>query len=412
MSNPAVLSSAHRERVLFVHAHPDDETIDTGGTIVTLVASGAQVTVLTCTRGERGEVIPADLQAALKSPAAMRTLRESEIRRAMSILGVTDHRYLGAENARWRGREPRTYLDSGMRWGADGAEATGQADPQSLAGADFGEVAADVAAVVQELMPSAVVSYDEGGGYGHPDHIRAHDAARRAADVYGIPFYSVLPSAADAAGGARSKLPVDVAVDVNPVLDRKRDALGAYRSQLSLDGDTIVFSGGQRQPITTIERFSQLPDASTEPIPFTAQNPLVRFVVAVLAAVIGAALGALLTVYNAFTVDVAGQPIWVGAILAVIVVAAVFAGFRLAFETRIVPAFAAGAMIVVVGIFSIPILGGTPLITSSGPGLVWELAPTVIAFVVLVWPRSGKRGPGKLGNQPQGFAGSVKGPQR
>ena len=400
------------ERVLFVHAHPDDETIDTGGTIATLVASGAGVTVLTCTRGESGEVIPVDLQAALKSPAAMAKLRDSELRRAMATLGVTDHRYLGAENARWRGREPRTYLDSGMRWGADGAEATDRADPQSLAGADFGEVAADVAAVVQELMPSAVVSYDEEGGYGHPDHIRAHDAARRAADAYGVPFYSVLPSGAVSRGGARPEPPVDVAVDVSPVLDRKRDALGAYRSQLSLDGDTIVFSGGQRQPMTKLERYSRLPDASTEPVPFTEQNPLVRFVVAVLAAVIGAALGALLTVYNAFTVDIAGQPIWVGVILAVVVVAAVLAGFRLAFETRVVPAFAGGAMIVVVGIFSVPVLGGTPLIASGGPGLIWELAPTVIAFVVLVWPRSGTRRPGKIAIQAGEFAGSVKGPQR
>jgi N-acetyl-1-D-myo-inositol-2-amino-2-deoxy-alpha-D-glucopyranoside deacetylase len=399
-------SSSDPERVLFVHAHPDDETIDTGGTIATLIGNGAEVTVLTCTRGERGEVIPDELRAALKSPAAMAKLRDSELRRAMSILGVTDHRYLGAENARWRGREPRTYLDSGMRWGADGAEATGEADPGSLAGADFGEVAADIAAVVQQVTPSAVVSYDENGGYGHPDHIRAHDAARRAADAYGIPFYSVLPGGplpGDVlpGGGRRSGPPVDVAVDVNPVLARKRDALGAYRSQLSLDGDAIVFSGGQRQPITTLERFSRLPDPSTEPIPFAEQNSLVRFVVAVLAAVIGAALGALLTVYNQFTVNIAGQPIWVGLILAVAVVTAVFVGFRLAFETRIVPAFAAGAMIVVVGIFSLPSLGGTPLIVSSGPGLLWELSPTLIAFVVLVWPRSGARRPGKIGIQPQ-----------
>jgi N-acetyl-1-D-myo-inositol-2-amino-2-deoxy-alpha-D-glucopyranoside deacetylase len=261
-------------------------------------------------------------------------------------------------------------------------------------------------------MPSAVVSYDEEGGYGHPDHIRAYDAARRAADVYGIPFYAVLPSGALSAGGRRSVPPVDVTVDVSPVLERKRDALASYRSQLSLDGDTIVLSGGQRQPITTLERFSRLPDASTEPVPFREQNALVRFVVAVLAAVIGAALGALLTVYNQFTATIAGQPIWVGLILAVVVVAVLLVGFRLAFETRIVPAFAAGAMIVVVGIFSLPSLGGTPLIVSSGPGLLWELAPTIIAFVVLVWPRSGTRRPGKIEIHPQGFAGSVKGPQR
>ncbi|HEY5231597.1 MAG TPA: PIG-L family deacetylase, partial [Galbitalea sp.] len=182
------------ERVLFVHAHPDDETIDTGGTIARLVVSGAQVTVLTCTRGERGEVIPADLQSALKSPSAMAKLRNAELQQAMKALGVTDHRYLGDANARWSSGGPRTYLDSGMQWGSDGAEATGEVDPTTLTGAEFREVASDVAAVVLELLPSAVVSYDERGGYGHPDHVRAHDAARRAAQVYGVPFYSVLPA--------------------------------------------------------------------------------------------------------------------------------------------------------------------------------------------------------------------------
>ena len=89
------------ERVLFVHAHPDDETIATGGTLATLVDSGAVVTLVTCTRGERGEVIPADLQDALASQEALAALREAELRKAVGILGVTDHRFLGEENARW-----------------------------------------------------------------------------------------------------------------------------------------------------------------------------------------------------------------------------------------------------------------------------------------------------------------------
>jgi len=402
----------HAERILFVHAHPDDETIDTGGTIATLIEAGAEVTVLTCTRGERGEVIPSDLKSALQSPAAMAKLRDSELQRAMTILGVSDHRYLGDETARWRGRELRTYLDSGMRWGADGPEAVTPADPESLAEAEFGEVAADVAAVVLELMPSAVVSYDERGGYGHPDHVRAHEAARRAADVYGIPFYEVLPSAVSPVGGPAPDVIVDVAVDVSPVLERKREALGAYRSQLQFDGDSIVLSGGQRQPIATVERFSRVPDTSAEPVAFSDQHPLARVLVSVLAGVIGVALGALLTVYNQLTVTIGGQPIWAGVILAIVVVGAVLTGFRLAFETRIVPAVAAVGMIVVVAIYSIPFSSGSPLITSSGPGLLWEFAPTVIAFVVLVWPRASRRQPGKIENQAQGFAGSVKGPQR
>ena len=74
------------ERVLFVHAHPADESIVTGGTIATLVDRRASVTVLTCTRGEGAELAA-----------------------ALAELGVTDHRWLGDSNARWAGREPRRY---------------------------------------------------------------------------------------------------------------------------------------------------------------------------------------------------------------------------------------------------------------------------------------------------------------
>src|SRR3984957_1317473 len=112
---------ARAERVLFVHAHPDDETLETGGTIAALVDRGAKVTVLTCTRGERGEIIPDDLRPALESKAAMAKLREAELAAAMKILGVTDHRYLGDRNARWSGAADRVYVDSGMSWGKPGA---------------------------------------------------------------------------------------------------------------------------------------------------------------------------------------------------------------------------------------------------------------------------------------------------
>jgi N-acetyl-1-D-myo-inositol-2-amino-2-deoxy-alpha-D-glucopyranoside deacetylase len=372
------------ERVLFVHAHPDDETIDTGGTIAALIDRGASVTVLTCTRGERGEVMSPEFEAALASPESMAALRMGELRAAMSILGATDHRYLGDADARFPGREPRRYRDSGMAWGADGAQATGVFDPDSLDGADFGEVVRDVAAVVQDIGPSAVVSYDDRGGYGHPDHIRAHDAAKRAAEVYGIPFYTV----SDAG---------QIEVDISGVIERKRAALAAYRSQLALEGDTMLYPGGQTRPVGTVERFSFVSADPDAPIPFADQHPAARFVAAVFGGIIGVALGALLTVYNGYTAKIAGQEIWVGAILSAVVLAALFAGLRLAFGTRIVSAFAAAGAIVIVGIFSFPSASGSVLITQSGPGILWEIAAPVLAFVVLVWPATRPRGPGKLG---------------
>src|SRR3712207_5287908 len=116
------------ERVLFVHAHPDDESISTGGTIATLVDRGAAVTVLTCTRGERGEVIPPELAHFEGSPDLV-PIREEELRKALRELGVVDGRFLGAPNARRPGLPERSYLDSGMRWGADGPEPVHDAHP-------------------------------------------------------------------------------------------------------------------------------------------------------------------------------------------------------------------------------------------------------------------------------------------
>jgi N-acetyl-1-D-myo-inositol-2-amino-2-deoxy-alpha-D-glucopyranoside deacetylase len=371
------------ERVLFVHAHPDDETIDTGGTIATLIDRGAWVTVLTCTRGERGEVLAPDLRGALESPDKLSALRTSELTAAMTILGVTDHRYLGDETAHAAGRAPRTYRDSGMRWGAAGAEATDEVDPTSLDGAEFRDVAADIAAVILDVRPDVVVSYDSNGGYGHPDHRRVRDAALRAAQVHGVAYYAI-----DATG--------DLRVDISPVLDRKRAALGAYRSQLSLDGDSLVLAGGQRQPVTSVERYSHVEDPTNAPIPFSDQHPAARFVAAVLGGVVGVALGSLLTVYNQFTVPIAGQDIWVGAIAGALIVAAVLVGFRLAFDTRIVPAFAAAGVIVIVVLFSLPSGRGSQLIGQTGPGLLWQIGAIVVAVVVIAWPRAVRRRPGKI----------------
>ena len=374
---------ASTERVLFVSAHPDDETIDTGGTIAILIDRGASVTVLTCTRGERGEVIPPDLQGALESPEQLAELRTSELARAMEILGVTDHRYLGGENAHWAGTYTRTYRDSGMTWGADGAEATGEVDPRSLDSADFDDVAADIAAVILDARPDVVVSYNADGGYGHPDHIRVGEAALRAAEVYDIPYYAIDPNG-------------ELTVDIRAVLDRKRAALGTYRSQLSLDGDTVVHPGGQRRPVETVERYSYTADASDAPAAFSEQNPAARFVAAVLGGVIGAALGALLTVYNQLTVRIFGQDVWVGAIAGAVIVAAVLVGFRLAFGTRVIAGFAAAGVIAVVGLFAIPIGRGSQLILQMGPGFLWEFTPLVLAVVVLAWPAAARRGPGRI----------------
>ena len=112
--------------MLFVHAHPDDETIVTGGTIALLAESGATVTVLTCTRGERGEVIPAPFKHLEGAGEQLAEFRAAELARALHVLGVTDHRFLGEDRARWGQAEPRRYTDSGMQWRGEHSRAAGR----------------------------------------------------------------------------------------------------------------------------------------------------------------------------------------------------------------------------------------------------------------------------------------------
>ncbi|MDI3423530.1 N-acetyl-1-D-myo-inositol-2-amino-2-deoxy-alpha-D-glucopyranoside deacetylase [Streptomyces luteolus] len=156
-------------RLLLVHAHPDDESINNGATMATYAARGVQVALVTCTLGEEGEVIPAAL--AHLAPDREDTLgahRAEELAAAMKELGVTDHRFLGG---------PGRFRDSGMM----GAEQNHRAG--AFWSADVDEAAALLVQVIRELRPQVLVTYDPDGGYGHPDHIQAHRVAMRAADL-------------------------------------------------------------------------------------------------------------------------------------------------------------------------------------------------------------------------------------
>lgn len=157
------------ERVLFVHAHPDDETLASGGTIATLLELGAEVTVLTATRGERGEMLTPQLAPLAGDGARVARHRETEIAAALAALGGPQHLWLGGRGARPTDLPERHYVDSGMQWGPDGrATAADDAPVDSLTAADLGEVVDDVRAAIRSTGADAVVSYADDGGYGHP----------------------------------------------------------------------------------------------------------------------------------------------------------------------------------------------------------------------------------------------------
>ena len=164
-------------RLLFVHAHPDDETLATGVAIAHHVARGDDVHVLTCTLGEEGEVIPAhlaQLEGAAGDPLADH--RRQELAAAMALLGVSHH-LLGAELP----GDPTPYRDSGM------AGSPAAAHPRAWAGIDLQLAADAVREVVERIRPDVVVTYDATGGYEHPDHVRTHAATCRALADAAVP---------------------------------------------------------------------------------------------------------------------------------------------------------------------------------------------------------------------------------
>ncbi|MCR6481560.1 N-acetyl-1-D-myo-inositol-2-amino-2-deoxy-alpha-D-glucopyranoside deacetylase [Amycolatopsis sp. OK19-0408] len=238
-------------RLLLVHAHPDDESITTGATIARYAAEGAEVAVVTCTLGEEGEIMAGLPElAGLRAGAAdqLGGYRVTELRAACAALGVSQHRYLGGLG-RWR--------DSGM------AGTPSASHPRAFTGGRAEEQAAQLAEVLDEFEPQVVVTYDAFGGYGHPDHIRAHEitmaAAPRARSVRRV-FHTVASRDAVRAGlvalrdrervfrvPAEDELPTTPDEEVTTVLDvaahlpAKLAALRAHATQLTVVDDDVPY---------------------------------------------------------------------------------------------------------------------------------------------------------------------------
>ncbi|WP_374024895.1 N-acetyl-1-D-myo-inositol-2-amino-2-deoxy-alpha-D-glucopyranoside deacetylase [Mycobacterium sp. HNNTM2301] len=157
-------------RLLFVHAHPDDESLSNGATIAHYAARGADVRVVTCTLGEEGEVIGERwAELAVDRADQLGGYRIGELTAALRELGVHEPHYLGGAG-RWR--------DSGMP-GTPGRRR------QRFIDADEREAVGALVAVIREHRPHVVVTYDPGGGYGHPDHVHAHTVTTRAVAAAG-----------------------------------------------------------------------------------------------------------------------------------------------------------------------------------------------------------------------------------
>ena len=151
-----------RLTLMTVHAHPDDESIGTGGTMAKAVRDGHRVVLVTCTRGELGEIVVPDMDTP-DNHRRLGEIRATELEAAMTALGVTE----------W---ENLSYRDSDMMGRA------GNRDPRSFWQADVDEAARRLTWLVRTYRPDVMTTYNDFGGYGHPDHIRVHDVSVRAFD--------------------------------------------------------------------------------------------------------------------------------------------------------------------------------------------------------------------------------------
>jgi N-acetyl-1-D-myo-inositol-2-amino-2-deoxy-alpha-D-glucopyranoside deacetylase len=220
-----------RVRLLFVHAHPDDETLTTGLTMASYASRDHDVHLLTCTLGEEGEVIPPALaHLGADRDDTLGPWRREELRAAMSILGVT-HSVLGEDLQ--LGVASR-YRDSGMA-GTASAE-----HPDAFVRADPGEATAMVAAHIRALGPDVVVTYDEHGGYAHPDHIQTHRLTMSA--------LSVLAGEAETSGVAA---PVAFCI-LTPASWASQDRAWLHDKVVSDGSNCVVLQQGEPYPPSVV----------------------------------------------------------------------------------------------------------------------------------------------------------------
>lgn len=250
------------QSVLVVVAHPDDETFSTGGLMARSVAEGHAVTVVCVTRGEVGEIS----DPALATPETLGQVREQELRDAMAELNVHDVRFLD-------------YRDSGM----DGTPEND--DPRALVQAEPMQVAMELTAVMQEVNPDVIVTWDRSGGYGHPDHVRVHETVTDAFDSYVMRsgksarlYYMALPVHlfAEMAAELRAegvdwgneeirdsimrleRPPVTTAIDVTAYVEAKRRAIACHRSQFPPESPWDKVSEGLRARMFGTEYYSRV----------------------------------------------------------------------------------------------------------------------------------------------------------
>jgi N-acetyl-1-D-myo-inositol-2-amino-2-deoxy-alpha-D-glucopyranoside deacetylase len=356
------------KRLLVVHAHPDDESIFTGHIIAERLAAGAEVYVLTLTRGERGKVKLEELKGLEGQLRAMGAFRSGELKVALTELqkagSKLQHSFAGT----------RAFLDSGMRINSMGRPTKkNRTDEMALASASTAVIAEDIERVMNEFKPDAILTYNSKGGYGHPDHKMAHHATAMAIRHYRrqkrrAPQFWVLAEANER---------FDVAIGDAKTAKFKRAALEAHSSQVSIFPETYSI-GATETRYDAPERIRK-----ATPSPLVHLLPLLTFFWAIPLGVLLGLSGTLL--HSIKTTDTSEFPI--GLTVALTMVASLALALRILRNSRGALYLMTASFLTTVYLLSQKQPGGEILIVANQVGDTWVYGSMAICALIMLFPK-------------------------
>lgn len=356
-------------RLLIVHAHPDDESLFTGHVIAHALRGGSEVRVVTLTRGEMGTTEVKDLEYLNEDSQAMALFREQELSQSLQAFPGVEHRYLGQ----------RAYRDSGMRinaWGKVGKPR--KLDEMSLSAAGTSVVGEDIASEIKDFKPDVVLTYDSKGGYGHPDHKAAHAAVAWA--IRHLAKKRIRPQLWEIVEPGKS---FDVEFGDEETAEVKRAALLAHSSQIEISGDEIVYNGKTRMLLTDTERLRK-----TSPSPLLQLKPVLTYLWAVPTGILVGIAGTLLH----RSVDGSGFPI--GLVVALSMVGSLALALRMLRNSRGALYLMSFSLIATVFLMAQRQPGGELFITTElggnffdSVGNLWAYGSIVLVGLIMVFPQ-------------------------
>lgn len=356
-------------RLLIVHAHPDDESLFTGHVIAHALRGGSEVRVVTLTRGEMGTTEVKDLEYLNEDSQAMAIFREQELSQSLEAFPGVEHRYLGQ----------RAYRDSGMRisaWGKVGKPR--KLDEMSLSAAGTSVVGEDIASEIKDFKPDVVLTYDSKGGYGHPDHKAAHAAVAWA--IRHLAKKRIRPQLWEIVEPGKS---FDVEFGDEETAEVKRAALLAHSSQIEISGEEIVYNGKTRMLLTDKERLRK-----TSPSPLLQLKPVLTYLWAVPTGILVGIAGTLLH----RSVDGSGFPI--GLVVALSMVGSLALALRMLRNSRGALYLMSFSLIATVFLMAQRQPGGELFITTElggnffdSVGNLWAYGSIVLVGLIMVFPQ-------------------------